>query len=212
MLIAQDQLEQVRRQVQRSEQPVIVADKDGRILLCGQAFEALLPPHPPVTRLDDLPQFFLDPGEARLRVRELLKRGQTWRGEAELVGTTEEPRPIVVRADPVFSAPGRVLGFVFIVADISERKVADAARRRFQENILASARVPPGRLESKADLLYQNLLSSVVENAQLAGLEIVDGVEVGSMPELLDSVRSSVHRSAELLQRLIHHAASISMS
>ncbi len=74
---------------------------------------------------------------------------------------------------------------------------------------MEGTRFAPGLLESKTDLLYQNLLSSIVENAQLAALEITDGVEVRRMPELLDSVQSSVDRSAELLRRLIRHAESI---
>ena len=41
-----------------------------------------------------------------------------------------------MRADPVFSAPGRVLGFVFLFTDLSERKAAEAARRRFQESVI----------------------------------------------------------------------------
>jgi two-component system, chemotaxis family, sensor kinase Cph1 len=138
-----------------------------------------------------------------------LKRGQTWRGEAELAAAQGEKRPVLVRADPVFSAPGRVLGFVVVVADMLERKVADTARRRFQEKIVAGARFAPGPLESKADLLYQNLLSSIIENAQLAALEITDGEDARRMSMLLDNVQASVDRSAELLRHLIRHAASI---
>ena len=54
--------------------------------------------------------------------------------------------------------------------------------------------------------MYQTLLSSVVENAQLAALEITDGVDTARMPELLESVRSSVARTAEVLEDLIWHA------
>jgi hypothetical protein len=53
------------------------------------------------------------------------------------------------------------------------------------------------------------LLSPILDNAQLAALEITDGVEVRRMPELLDSVQSSVDRSADLLRHLIRHAVSV---
>jgi hypothetical protein len=115
-----------------------------------------------------------------------------------------------VRADPVFSAPDKVLGFVVVVADMAERRAADTARRRFQEKIVERRRFGSGRLESSADLLYQNLLSSIVENAQLAALEITDSVEVGHMPGLLDSIQTSVDRSAELLRHLVRHADPLS--
>ena len=48
-LIAQDQLEQFSRHVRVSEQPVIIADIDGKILLMNEAFKTLLPgDHMPV--------------------------------------------------------------------------------------------------------------------------------------------------------------------
>ena len=56
------------------------------------------------------------------------------------------------------------------------------------------------------DLVYQTLLSSVVENAQLAALEITDGVDMARMPDLLESVRNSVARAAAALEDLIRHA------
>lgn len=212
MLIAQHQLELVQQKVQRAEHAVIVADAEGRILLASQAFQALLPQPsgpPTLNRLDDLPPLFEGSAAAQRRLHELVRRHQTWRGEAELRSTAGRVRPVLVRADPVFSAPGRALGFVVVVSDMSERKAADAARRRLQERIIDGNRSASGLLSSRVDLLYQNLLSTIVENAQLAALEITDGVEVARMPELLDGVRSSVDRSAELLALLRRHVASI---
>ena len=62
-------------------------------------------------------------------------------------------------------------------------------------------------LDSKADLVYRNLLAAVVGNAQLAALEITDGVDLGRMPKMLESVRTSVTRTAELLEHLVWHAS-----
>jgi chemotaxis family two-component system sensor kinase Cph1 len=212
MLIAQHQLDQVRHQVQRSDQAVIVASHDGRIFMTSEAVDGLIPRshREGLERLDDLARLFTTPTAVQRRLRGLVKRNQTWRGEGELVGVNGEARPVLVRADPVFSAPGRVLGFVVVLADMLERKAADAARRRFQEKIVDGSRFVPSPLVSKADLLYKNLLSSVVENAQLAALEITDSVDARRMPELLESVQTSVDRSAELLRHLIRYAASVS--
>jgi len=41
-----------------------------------------------------------------------------------------------------------------------------------------------------------------VENAQLAVLEITDSVDLVGVPAMLDSVRSSVARTAEVLDQL----------
>lgn len=114
---------------------------------------------------------------------------------------------VLVRADPVFSEPECVLGFVVAVTDLIERKTADAARRRFQEAIVTHGRLTTGLLDSRMGLLHKDLLSSIIENAQLAALEITDGVEVGQMPGLLESVQSSIDRSEELLRHLIRRAA-----
>ncbi len=208
VLIAQDHLEQVSRQVRLSEQPVIVADAEGRILLTNESVQRLMPgaklQH---NHLDVLLPFFADHAEARRRLWDLLRHKRTWRGEVQLETESGENRPLLVRADPVFSSPDRVLGFVLLFTDLTERKAADAARRRFQDGIVGGHRGTVGRLDSQADLIFQNLLSSVVENAQLAALEITDGVDVARMPAMLESVQASVARATEVLGRLIWHAS-----
>ncbi len=45
-------------------------------------------------------------------------------------------------------------------------------------------------------------MSSVIENAQLAALEITDGTDLSEVPALLESVRTSVARTAEVLEQL----------
>jgi light-regulated signal transduction histidine kinase (bacteriophytochrome) len=207
LLIAQDQLEQVTRQVRLSDQPAIVADAQGRILLTNDAFRRLLPDGPPPPpHLDGLLQVLADPGEVRRRLADLMRQRRAWRGEVR-VETGAEPKPLLVRADPVFSSPDRVLGFVLIFTDLTERKAGEAARRRFQEAILDGDRMRSGRLDSKADLVFRNLLSSLVENAQLAALEITDGMDMARLPQMLESVQASVRRAAEVLSHLIWHAS-----
>ncbi len=94
-----------------------------------------------------------------------------------------------------------------IFSDITDRKAAEIARSRFQEGIIQSNRINSVRLDSKTDLVYQNLLSSVIENAQLAALEITYGVETSRIAEMLESVRNSTLRTAEVLEHLIWHAS-----
>jgi len=205
MLIARHQLDHVSRQVQLSDQPVIVADPKGLILLTNEAFERLLRPgHPHIQWLDDLAQFFSEPVDARRSLRDLLRRGKTWRGEVSLHTDAGATRSLMIRADPVFSSPEHMLGFVLLFTDLAERKAADTARRRFQEGVIEHHRL--ARIDSKAGLPYRNLLSSVLENAQLAALEITYGVEVSRMPEMLESVRASVGRTADLLEHLTEHS------
>jgi len=185
----------------------VIADPGGRILLTNEAFERLLrAAHPHLHWIEDLPSLFAEPAEVRRNLHDLLKHRRAWRGEVRLETKLGETRPLLVRADPVLASPQRVLGFVLLFTDLSERKVAEAARRRFQEGLIERHGMMPVRLDSDADLVYRNLLSSVVGNAELAALEITDGVDVAQIPELLESVRGSVTRTAELLEHLIWHA------
>jgi hypothetical protein len=115
-------------------------------------------------------------------------------------------KPLTTRADPVFSSPERVLGFVLLFTDLSEQKTAEAARRIFQEDSIVRPRFTAGNLDSKDDLIHQNLLSRIVENAQLAALEITYGADTANMPGMLESVRASVNRSSQLLEHLVRYA------
>ena len=95
---------------------------------------------------------------------------------------------------------------MLLFSDLTGRRAVDAARRRFQEDIIERHQAMSVQLDSKADLVYRQLLAVVVGNAQLAALEITDGVDLGRMPDMLESVRASVARTAELLEHLIRHA------
>ncbi len=204
MLIAQSQLDDVRRQVRHAEQPVVIADAEGKILLGNDAFHRMLPSAGDALRsLDDLPVCFAEPAEIERRLQDVIAHRHTWRGEVRLESGAE-PRSLLVRADPVFSAPGRVLGFVFLFTDLSERKAAEAARRRFQESVLERNRGHMRHEDPDVVMLYRQMMSSVIENAQLAALEITDGLDMVRMAELLESVRGSVTRAAEVLEHLIH--------
>jgi PAS domain-containing protein len=208
MLIALDQLDQVRRQVGAADQPAVVADAEGRVLLANAAFGRLLPTslEAPPERLVDLLPHFADRADVAMRLRDVLQNGRSWRGEVTL-RSPDGDRPLLLRADPVFSSPERVLGYVFLFTDLADRKAVELARRRFQEGILEGQRLRAGPLESKSDLVFRTLMQAVVENAQLAALEITEGVELSRIPEMLEQVRASATRAAEVLEGLIRHAA-----
>jgi hypothetical protein len=204
----QDQLDQVTRQVRISGQPVIIASADGEILLTNDPWQRLLGEgHAGPEVLEDLPALFTDGAEVQRRLRDLVTQRRAWRGEVELGGPARERKSLMVRADPVFSSPSRVLGYVMLFADLTERRAAESARRRFQEEIVGRHRPMATRLDSRSDLVYRNVLSAVVGNAQLAALEITDGVDPAHMRELLESVQASVTRAAELLEHLVWHTS-----
>ncbi len=207
-LIAEDQLDQVRRQVQQSGNAVIIADADGVILQINSAFDALLPPHTKrPSSIADLRTLLAGPDDAVRALQDLVKNRRGWRGEVILEGRGNALMPLLVRADPVYAQQDRSLGFVLMFTDLTQRKEAETARKQFQEGVIEQHRPMAGRLDSKADLVFRNLLSAMVENAQLAALEIADGVDPAEMPRMLEAVRASVDRTAEMLGYLIWHVS-----
>jgi two-component system, chemotaxis family, sensor kinase Cph1 len=210
LLIAQHQLEQVSRQVQLSESPVIVTDPGGQILLTNEAFDRLLPPgHLHLRWVDDVAPFFRGVSEMRRNLQDILSSKRSWRGEVSLIAGAEQSTPVMIRADPVYSAPDHILGFVFLFSDQTERRAAESARRRFQEGMTERNEIAVLRRDSSADPAHRNLFSSVVENAQLAAMEITESADAAHVPELLESVRASVARSSELLEHLIGHTTRV---
>lgn len=207
MVIAQDQLETISRQVMRSEQPVIIADVEGRILLLNEAFEQHLhAAHPHFQHLRDLGKYLSSPAEYRANLEDLLSHKRSWRGEVQIDAKGAQPCPLMIRADPVIGPQNRVLGFVLIFSDLSERKAAEAARNRFQEEMTSRSR-PSRRLGPGDSVLYRELAAFVVENAQLAALEVTHGAETSRMPEMLDGIRTSTDRTLDILAHLIWHTS-----
>lgn len=209
VLIARDQLADISAKVRRSDQPAVIADGDGEIVLTNEAFDRLVNvrqrPRPrPRTLLDLLP-FFRERDEVERNLVGLMARRQIWRGEVRLAEGAAGP--FLVRADPVLSSPRQVLGFVLLLTDLSERKAAEDARRRFQVGVVERHRVVVRPLESEADLRRRDLLASLIGNAQLAALEITDGPDLTRVPEMLDSIQASVDRTTELLEHLLWYSA-----
>ena len=207
MLIAQTQLEQVSHRVKTSEHPLMIANAEGDVILTNQAFDQWIRGDAPIERLDDLPALFTS-GETIARGLGSARDHQTsWRGEIQTREGAPRGRSFLLRIDPVNATPANVMGFVLLFSDLTEQKAAETARRHFQEDVITRHRMPALPLDSNADLLYRNILASVIGNAQLAALEITESIDMRRMSALLESISLSVNRTAGLLERLIAHAA-----
>src|SRR5208282_594071 len=145
------QLTHVRQQVERSHQPVIIADTAGNILKLNAAVAALLPSTitPPRSVAELLP-LFANSDEIERHLEDLMVNRRAWRGEVLVAGAGGTMTPLLVRADPVFTALDRTVGFVLLFTDLTERKAAEASRRGFQESVIKQRPVMSGKLDSKA--------------------------------------------------------------
>lgn len=208
MLIAQDQLTTVSREVHSAQQPVVVADDMGQVLMANEAFQTLMGDSAGgLIRFADFPRHFENPDQIEAMLQELQDAGRSWRGVVVLKAADGQTTALLLRADPVLSPGQRILGFVLIFADITARNTVDSLRRRFQDEILSvlhSRRVDQG-MEGNA--AYRNLLSSVAANGRLAVMEIADNMEVNAVPGMLNGVEDSVARTAKLLECLYLYRA-----
>ena len=148
IVIARDQLEQVRRHVHASDLQVIVADANGGVIEANSASLGLLGARAGALRdLGDLARFFADSELIAERIDALRRERRPWRGDVALRSGGEGGNEIHVRADAVIGAEGRLLGFVLLFTDLTSRRVAENARRQFQESILVSRRRLAARFE-----------------------------------------------------------------
>jgi hypothetical protein len=76
------------------------------------------------------------------------------------------------------------------------------ARQRLQARIRERSR-PLSEHHESADLLFETLLATVLQNAQLAAMEIADSIDAERTPEMLDSVRGSINRVVRVLEQLL---------
>lgn len=206
-LIARNQFEDLQGLVRSAEQGIMICDALGRVLLINDAMREQLPPGAgELLQAQDLSALFLDVAEAQKGIDNLIERHQPWHAETELRAETNLGHATLVRADPVVSPRRQILGFVFLLTNIAAQKSAQQARHRFQQRIIERDALSRLRLDPEADAHFRTVMAAIVENAELAALEITDGLNPARMPEMLDGVQASVARSAELLEVLLRHA------
>ena len=205
ILIAQDQLEQVLRQVRSSDQQVVVADARGILLESNAGVQRML-----CNRARRLAAsstswrtIFADPGSCAPK-SEGAAQTDTGPGEAKQVSRTRgaSTKAVLVRADPVFAASDRVLGFVVLFADLTDRKAARVRATAFpgRHPSQPSQGVRRGRFATE----IARPEFDVVRHRKCAARRARDHRRDRSprMPALLESVRTSVARTAEVLEQL----------
>lgn len=204
ILAAQDQLETLSRQVRSAAGAMLLANAAGRITLTTQPFSDLLKAgQSPPQRLDDLTRLFEESLSLVGRLDDLLRRDLPFRQDVSLMRFGQAAQPFSLRAAPVLDASGRRLGYVVELGELAERRSAEAARSRFEDALARHSLAPTGRHDLEGSREYEGACMKSVENARLAALEVTYGEEVEGMARLLESVRASVARSAELTELLV---------
>ena len=199
-LIAHNQLETLIEQLDRSDIPGLIASADGTILLANDALSALLwQDNPPISHLSQIARFFEESSLASHSVSELLNQQRPWRGLATL-----DAKSVLVRADPVPSARGNTLGYVVLLSEVGDSPdAADAAR--IPQAILEGYDSTDASVPEALRAEYDSLVAAVLENAELAVMEIKDGADSARVTRLLETVEDSVLRTRRLIGSLAAH-------
>jgi two-component system, chemotaxis family, sensor kinase Cph1 len=201
LLIAEHQLAGVRATVLSAQEPVLVADAAGRVLLRNDAFRALVGERSDaIARLDEIAALFEVPEPVALRLERLRHGHQPWRGELVLTQADGPGVPIAFRAEVVPGRDATVLGFLLILFDLSDHKRALAARRQL-EAVLSIA----GQGAAGPDLMPREpdpVIGAILNNASLAAMDMADAVGGPAMAPMLAEVERSARRAAALYARI----------
>ncbi len=207
VLIAQAQLAQARSRVNLSDQLILIADADGRILLTTQAWDRCLGSRAqPLESLRDFVGLCGEPILAGHGITELLRRRQPWHGQVSLCVDAMRSRRFMVRADPVFASPERVLGFVVLLTEVTAHLDPHHAGRRLAEGGRQAWRSRLGGASDGDDSVHGKLLAAVFGNGELAAREVTRGIDAPNASALFHGVEASVARTVDLLEGLLRYA------
>jgi light-regulated signal transduction histidine kinase (bacteriophytochrome) len=192
LLIAQQQLSEIRATVGLSREPVLIADPQGTLLFANEALAALrgTPASPPAAGAAIAELF-----EDRLHVQRVLDglELQPWRGEWMLSTASGGALPVGVRAEMVPGRSGSRLGCIVTLTDLSDQRRTAQARRQFEASMLVA-----GTTQRQAD----EVIGAILTNASLAAMDIADSAIGPTVAPLLEELELSAQRAAALYMQI----------
>ncbi len=202
---AQEELEETKQQlhamIDASPLAIIAYSLDGRIELWNRAAERMLGWKESEVLGGPDPAIPVDAQTDHRSVRNRLLAGETLT-DHQTHRVCKDGQQIHVRlsAAPFQDAAGDVAGTVAVIADITDRKKAEAERERLEAQFRHAMRMEAvGRLAGGVAHDFNNLLTAIRGHAELVLDRIVDDearVE-------LEEVRRSADRAAELTRQLL---------
>lgn len=206
VLIAESQLARVRDAVLGADDAVVIADGNGRILVANDALARLLQgPFRTFDSLDDFAGRFESPAVVLQLFDQLRAEKSPWRGELRLSRPNGPGTPVALRADPVPSTSGGLLGYIIILNDLTARQAGELARERLQraaQSAQRPGRPVPGTLTMALSPAVQALVSAIWANAGVAASEIADSADATTIAPLLQEVEAAT-RHAERISAML---------
>jgi chemotaxis family two-component system sensor kinase Cph1 len=193
LLIAEDQLAQIRSTVAGSREAVLVAGNDARLLFANASTAALRGAEPELGQ--PVAALFVQSGLLSQAFEQLRAAPQSWRRELDLLRAGgAAPTPVAVRAEIVHGRDRRALGWIVTLQDLSESRRADAARVQLESSLRQAARQP----QREAD----EVISAILTHASLAAMDIADARGGPPVAPLLQELEASTRRAAALYSQI----------
>ncbi|MGH6623378.1 MAG: GAF domain-containing protein, partial [Burkholderiaceae bacterium] len=204
LLISEQQMSQVRATVDSSNEPVVVADLEGRVLATSKAFRCLSgDAAQPVDSLDEFALRFADPDAVSDVLDRIRADCQPWRGELALLRNDGARVPVSVRAEAVPGREGRVLGFIIVLFDLSDKRRTAEARRHLEQALQRAERDFVSReLGALAASSPDEVIAGILANANLAAMDLADAEGGVAAAPLLEEVEASTIRAASLYDQI----------
>lgn len=203
LLIAEHQIEQIRRTVGSSGEPVVIGDADGRVLFVSDAFAALLGRTGPAP-LDELPNLFVQSALVGKVLVMLREERQPWHGDLDLRLEAGGTLAVGVRAEVVPARDGSVLGFFMIAVDLTDTQRVSEARKHLERS-LSQAIAQGGARDDAHGIglgVSSDVMGAILSNASLAAMDIADGSSAPGVAPLLEELEASTRRAAQLYGRI----------
>jgi light-regulated signal transduction histidine kinase (bacteriophytochrome) len=204
LLIAEHQITQTRATVAQSQEAVVIANAQRRVLFANDAFFSLARrPRQEGTTLDEMATLFSEPERVRSVLNTLAEERQPWRGPLELELGDGAMLPVTVRVEVVPARDGSVLGFFLILDDLTNNQRAIAARQRLEQSLMLAGRDALAReRHARPGTQPDELIGAVLANASVAAMDIADGRGAPSVTTLLEEIDESTRRATELYARM----------
>jgi two-component system, chemotaxis family, sensor kinase Cph1 len=191
LLIAEQQLVEIRETLGSAHEPVVLADAEGRIVFANEAFALLRGGSaPPVI---GLPVDTLFEQPAAVRQLLLTRSHQAWRGDWALELGTGSGLPVAVRVEPVPGRDHRLLGHVFTLTDLRAVHRTAEARRQLEASLLMAG---AGTRQS------DEVLGAILTNASLAAMDIADASGGPTVAPLIEALETSARRATVLYRQI----------
>jgi PAS domain-containing protein len=199
LLIAEQQLAEVRESVAAAREPVLLADARGGLMFVNDALLALRGADAPPPRLGEpVAHLFDDPARVQ-RVVDALPR-QPWRGEWAVARSPAAAPgsglPVGVRAEAVPGRDGKLLGCIIALTDLRDLRRTAKARQHLEDTLQRAGAVHAGGLPT------DEVIGAILTNASLAAMDIADTGNGPSVATLLQELEASAERATALYARI----------